>query len=77
MYDNVIKNKVLQNLDEKVANISETILLLLEQGYDVNKRKYIRLKFSAILIHAFENIDLLNEQQQRSIERLYNKLSII
>ena len=52
-------------------------MTLASQGYLVNKSKYIRLDWSSLLLHAFENIDVLKPEQQHKIELLYNKLSTI
>ena len=58
-------------------SIVNTSIALASQGYLVNKSKYIRLDWSSILLHAFENIDIFSEEQQNNIERLYNKVSNI
>lgn len=77
MYDDLIKNNILDDLEGKVISIANTAITLASQGYLVNKSKYIRLNWSSLLLHAFENIDVLKPEQQRSIELLYNKLSTI
>lgn len=77
MYDCSIKTEAIKDLEDKVVNIADVALTLAQQGYIINKRKFIKLDFSSIMIHAFENIDIFEEDQQSSIERLYNKLSIL
>lgn len=77
MYDDNIKNTILDNLESKVTSIVNTAVALASQGYLVNKSKYIRLDWSSILIHAFENIDILKPEQQHRIELIYNKLDTI
>lgn len=77
MYNDVIKKNILDDLESKAMNIVNTSIALVSQGYLVNKSKYIRLDWSSILLHAFENIDIFNEEQQNNIERLYNKVSNI
>ena len=77
MYNDVIKKNILDNLESKAMNIVNTSIALTSQGYLVNKSKYIRLDWSSILLHAFENIDIFSEEQQNNIERLYNKVSNI
>lgn len=77
MYDDVIKNNILDNLEGKVMSIVNTSITLASQGYLVNRSKYIRLDWSSILLHAFENIDILKPEQQHRVELLYNKLSTI
>ena len=77
MYDDVIKQNITDDLESKVISIVNTSIALASQGYLVNKSKYIRLDWSSILLHAFENIDIFSEEQQNNIERLYNKVSNI
>lgn len=77
MYDDLIKNTILDDLESKVTSIVNTSVALTSQGYLVNKSKYIRLDWSSILIHAFENIDILKPEQQHRIELIYNKLDTI
>lgn len=77
MYDDAIKNNILDNLENKIIDIVNTSIALTSQGYLVNKSKYIRLNWSSLLIHAFENIDVLKPEQQHRIELLYNKFLTI
>lgn len=77
MYNDVIKKNILDDLESKAISIVNTSIALVSQGYLVNKSKYIRLDWSSILLHAFENIDIFSEEQQNNIERLYNKVSNI
>lgn len=77
MYDDVIKTNTIDSLENKVVSIVNTSVALSSQGYLVNKNKYIKLDWSSIMIHAFENIYVLDEEQQRRVELLYNKISIL
>ena len=77
MYNDVIKKNILDNLESKAMSIVNTSIALTSQGYLVNKSKYIRLDWSSLLLHAFENIDIFSKEQQNNIERLYNKVSNI
>ena len=77
MYDDVIKTNILDSLESKVVSIVNTSVALASQGYIINKNKYIKLDWSSIMIHAFENIDVLNEKQQHRVELLYNKISTL
>ena len=77
MYNDVIKKNILDDLESKAMSIVNTSIVLASQGYLVNKSKYIRLDWSSILLHAFENIDIFSKEQQNNIERLYNKVSNI
>ena len=77
MYKSSIRKTILDNLEGKVINIVDVSMTLASQGYLVNESKYIRLHWSSLLLHAFENIDVLKPEQQHKIELLYNKLSTI
>lgn len=77
MYNDVIRKTILDDLEGKVIGIVNTSIALASQGYLVNKSKYIRLDWSSLLLHAFENIDVLKPEQQHRIELLYNKISTI
>ena len=77
MYNDVIKKNILDDLESKTMSIVNTSIALASQGYLVNKSKYIRLDWSSLLLHAFENIDIFSKKQQNNIERLYNKVSNI
>lgn len=77
MYNDVIRKTILDDLESKVISIINTSIALASQGYLVNKSKYIRLDWSSLLIHAFENINVLKPEQQHNIELLYNKLLTI
>ena len=58
MYNDVIKKNILDDLESKAMSIVNTSIALASQGYLVNKSKYIRLDWSSLLLHAFENIDV-------------------
>lgn len=77
MYDDKIRGAILDDLEAKVTNIANVSVALAAQGYIVNKSKRIRFDWSSILIHAFENIHVLDEKQQHKVELLYNKLEAI
>lgn len=74
MYDEAIKDIARNNLEQKAIGIVNTTIALAVQGYIINKAKQVKLDWSSILIHAFENIDVLSPEQQKSIEVLYNKI---
>ena len=74
MYDEAIKDIARNNLEQKAIGIVNTTVSLAAQGYIINKAKQVKLDWSSILIHAFENIDVLSPEQQKSIEVLYNKI---
>lgn len=74
MYDEAIKDIAIRNLEQKAIGIVQTTVALAAQGYIVNRRKQTKLEWSGILLHAFENIDVLTSEQQNNIEVLYNKI---
>ena len=74
MYDNGLKDIAIRNLEQKAIGIVQTTVVLTAQGYIVNRAKQTRLQWSSILLHAFENIDVLTPEQQNYIEVLYNKI---
>ena len=74
MYDEAIKDIARNNLEQKVIGIVNTTVALAAQGYIINSRKRVKLDWSSILLHAFENIDVLTPEQQNYIEVLYNKI---
>ena len=74
MYDEAIKDIARNNLEQKAIGIVQTTVALTAQGYIVNRAKQTRLQWSSILLHAFENIDVLTPEQQNYIEVLYNKI---
>lgn len=74
MYDDGLKNIAIRNLEQKAIGIVQTTVALIAQGYIVNRAKQTRLQWSSILLHAFENIDVLTPEQQNYIEVLYNKI---
>ena len=74
MYDDGLKDIAIRNLEQKAIGIVQTTVALTAQGYIVNRAKQTRLQWSSILLHAFENIDVLTPEQPNSIEVLYNKI---
>lgn len=74
MYDDGLKDIAIRNLEQKAIGIVQTTVALIAQGYIVNRAKQTRLQWSSILLHAFENIDVLTPEQQNYIEVLYNKI---
>lgn len=74
MYDKSISNNVITNLEQKGVSIANTVLALIAQGYVINNSKRIKLDWSSILLHAFQNMDIFSEEQQKKIELLYSKI---
>ena len=74
LYDEELKATMVGVLENRVPAIAAHIMNLLEQGYLPNKKKNIILDWSIILIHAYENIDVLSEEQHQKLDELYNKV---
>lgn len=74
LYKADLKDTMLDILKDRVSGIADCISALFEQGYIPNKNKYIILNWSNILIDAYENIDVLSEEQHNSLDRIYNKI---
>lgn len=77
MYNDELHKTIIADLESKELNIVNTVVVLASQGYVVNQAKHIKLDWTGIVLHAFENIDIFSEEQQRKIELLYNKLSTL
>ena len=77
MYDDEIRETAIDDLENKIIDIVNVSIALINQGYVVNKSKRVRLDWSSVLLNAFENIHIFNKDQQHKVERLYNKLSTI
>jgi hypothetical protein len=65
---------MLDILHERVSGISDSIALIASEGFIPNKKKHNILYWSSILIHAYENIDVLSKEQQDKLDSLYNKI---
>lgn len=74
MYDNKIKRSIIDSLESKVIDVADISIALASQGYFINRNKQVKLNWSIILLHALDNIDILNNKQQHNIELLCNKI---
>lgn len=74
LYKDSLKEEILTTLENRVVGISDCIVALVNEGYIPNKKKDTILKWSGILIHAYENINILSKEQQNKIDNLYNKI---
>ena len=72
VYNEELKNVMLDVLENRTLSITNSIQTLLEAGYIPNKNKFTILDWSTILFHAYENIDVLTKEQQEKINRLCN-----
>ena len=65
---------MLDVLEERMSGIADCITVLMDNGYIPNKNKMTILNWSAILIDAYENVDVLDSEQQHNLDNLYNKV---
>lgn len=74
LYEETLKNVVLDTLENRVSGIADSINVLVTEGYVPNRNKRTILDWSMILIHAYENIDIFTKEQQDKIDVIYNKV---
>ena len=65
---------MLDVLEERMSGIADCIQILFDNGYIPNKNKMTILNWSAILIDAYENVDVLSKEQQDKLDNLYNRV---
>lgn len=74
LYEPNLKQAMLDVLEERMSGIADCINILMNNGYIPNKNKMTILNWSAILIDAYENVDVLDVEQQHNLDNLYNKV---
>ena len=74
LYEPNLKQAMLDVLDERMSGIADCIQVLFDNGYIPNKNKMTVLNWSAILIDAYENVDVLSKEQQDNLDNLYNRV---
>ena len=74
LYDSELKQAMLGILENRVSGIADCIQSLLAEGYIPNKNKFTILNWSSILIDAYENVNILSEEQQKKLDVIYNKV---
>lgn len=74
MFEKIDNTKMLDALNDRVSSIAGCMLALIEEGYTPNKKKVTILNWSSILIDAYQNLDVLSEEQQTKIHNLFNKV---
>lgn len=74
LYEPNLKQAMLDVLEERMSGIADCIIVLMDNGYIPNKNKMTILNWSAILIDAYENVDVLDVEQQHNLDNLYNKV---
>lgn len=74
LYEDDIRNAVLDALNDRASSIVLSIGKLLEEGYLPSKRKKYLLSMAIILINVYENIDLFTEEQQDKLDEIVNSI---
>ena len=74
MYESYLNKTMLDILENRMSGIANSITVLIDKGYVPNKNKITILNWTPILIDAYENIDLFNENQIDKLDKLYNKI---
>ena len=74
LYEPKLKQVMLVVLENRTAGIADCITALLNEGYVPNKNKFNIFNWCAIMIDAYENIDVLTKEQHEKLDILYNKV---
>ena len=74
LYEDNLRQTMLDVLENRVSGIADCIQALLAEGYIPNKNKMTILTWSSILIDAYENIDVLSEEQHIRLDNIYNRV---
>ena len=74
LYEPNLKKAMLDVLQDRVSSIADCIQVLFDNGYIPNKNKMTILNWSAILIDAYENVDVLSKEQHEKLDSIYNKV---
>lgn len=74
LYEPKLKETMLDVLNERMSGIASCIQVLFDNGYIPNKNKMTILNWSAILIDAYENVDVLSFKQHNNLDSIYNKV---
>ena len=74
LYNVENKQTMLDALEHRVSSIVDVCIALIEEGYTLNKNKYVKLSWSAIMIDCCNNMDVFSPEQHTKIEQLYSKV---
>lgn len=77
LYDVEKKQMMLDTLEDRVSSVVDVCVALTNEGYIPNKNKFNKLSWTAIMIDAFENIEVLSVEQHNALETLYNKVMVL
>lgn len=74
MYESALINTMLDVLENRMSGIADSIPIIVDKGYVVNKNKITILDWTSILINAYENIDVFDKKQQEKLNTIYKKV---
>ena len=77
LYNAENKQAMLDALEDRVSSIVDVCIALIKEGYTLNKNKYVKLSWSAIMIDTVNNMDVFSSKQQTNIENLYSKIMML
>jgi hypothetical protein len=74
LYEPNLKEAMLDVLENRMSGIADCIQILFDNGYIPNKNKMTILNWTAILIDAYENVDVLSIEQHDKLDNIYNRV---
>jgi hypothetical protein len=74
LYEPNLKEAMLDVLENRMSGIADCIQVLFDNGYIPNKNKMTILNWTAILIDAYENVDVLSIEQHNKLDNIYNRV---
>lgn len=77
MYDNIIRKKICDDIEDKLITAATNNIYLASEGYILDDKSNRQLGLFILLYQAFENINIFNVKQQHNLELLYNKISML
>ena len=74
LYEPTLKDAMLDVLENRMSGVADCIQVLFDNGYIPNKNKMTILNWTAILIDAYQNIDILSIEQHNKLDNIYNRV---
>ena len=74
LYESYLNKAMLDVLENRMSGIADCIQVLFDNGYIPNKNKMTILNWTAILIDAYQNIDILSIEQHNKLDNIYNRV---
>ena len=74
LYEPTLKDTMLDVLENRMSGIADCIQVLFDNGYIPNKNKMTILNWTAILIDAYQNIDIFSIEQHNKLDNIYNRV---